>query len=283
MKIAAITWVRNEEDILECFLRHTASFADTIIVVLHRSRDASEEIIRRLHAEGLPISMSKDESPAHRQGAALTGLAHAMRDECPDWIVPLDADEFLRSATDIRDTIGALSTGRPSAIPWRTYVPTPADDLTEHNPVLRITHRRAAEAAQYRKVIIPGSLLDRGDLRIHQGSHGVSLGEEPQTPDIVDTLHIAHFPVRSEQQLRRKITEGWQSVLQNPDRIPGEEFHWEQLFARCNDPRPIGTEELRDIALFYAASPLQTADTVCDPVRLLNNYGVCPGGNGNRV
>lgn len=263
MRITTIIWARNEEDILEPFLRHTASFADAIIIVLHRSRDGSEAMVRKLQAEGLPIRMSKDESPAHRQAAALTELLRTMSDR-PDWIVPLDADEFLLSERDIRDTIATLPTDRTSAVPWNTYVPTPDDDVLEKNPILRITHRRAIEDPQYRKVIIPGSLLDHDDLHIQPGSHCVAFGEELQSSIPTEALRLGHFPVRSEAQLRRKIIEGWQSVLANPDRIPGEEFHWEKLVRRCADPQPIDAHELMKIATHYAQDV--KTEVLFDPV-----------------
>lgn len=268
MRIATITWARNEEDILEYFLRHTATFADEIHIVLHRSTDNSEEIVRILMAEGLPIHLSRDEGLAHRQAAAMTELLNTFRSKTPDWIIPLDADEFLLCEEHMRDTIDHLHKHQASAIPWRTYVPTPLDDHAESNPVLRITHRRATEEPQYRKVIIPGSLLAHKDLRILPGSHCIAFGETLQHADCNETLHIAHFPVRNEAQIRKKIINGWESVLSNPDRIPGEEFHWEKLYLRCMDPRPVEPAELSEIALRYAANEHQTTSLIREPLTM---------------
>lgn len=44
-KIVAITMVKNEEDIIESFIRYTLTFADMILVVNHSSDDSTGEIL----------------------------------------------------------------------------------------------------------------------------------------------------------------------------------------------------------------------------------------------
>ena len=94
--IIAITWARNEEDILETFIRHNAPYIDRMIIVLHRSIDSSKDILLKLIQEGYPLEIAENNTYAYRQSAALTTLMHEISHrKNPDWILPLDADEFL--------------------------------------------------------------------------------------------------------------------------------------------------------------------------------------------
>jgi len=266
MRIVTLTWARNEEDILEHFLRHTATFAQEMHIMLHMSRDGSLQIASSLQRQGLPIRIGMDEGVAHRQASALTELVKALPIEEDDWVVPLDADELLQSSVNIRDAIAALPTDTPTAVPWKTYLPTHRDDPAEKNPIKRITHRRSIETPQYHKMIIPGSLIRHSNCKILPGNHAVALGDELLHSTPTSALWIAHFPVRTEAQLRRKIIQGWQSVLANPQRIPGEGFHWEQLYSRCLDPRPIDTAEISRIARDYAQTNGALTELVSDPL-----------------
>ena len=68
-------------------------------------------------------------------------------------------------------------------------------------------------------------------------------------------MHLAHFPVRSPEQIRRKVINLWEGHLSNPSRIEGHAFHVRKLYDRCkHDPRAISLHELREMALRYAVT-----------------------------
>ena len=50
-KIAVITMVKNESDIIESFARHALSYADVLLVVDHNSTDETRKILELLQAE----------------------------------------------------------------------------------------------------------------------------------------------------------------------------------------------------------------------------------------
>lgn len=58
-KVVIITMVRNEEDIIESFIRHCNLFADDILVIDHDSIDSTSEILYKLREEGLPLHIEK--------------------------------------------------------------------------------------------------------------------------------------------------------------------------------------------------------------------------------
>jgi 2-polyprenyl-3-methyl-5-hydroxy-6-metoxy-1,4-benzoquinol methylase len=258
MSIVTITWARNEADILETFVRHHISNADRMIIILHRTEDESEIMLRQLICEGLPIDIRTDSSLAYRQSTALTALLEeVLQDDRVDWVLPLDADEFLQTSVEnsLQKLCDHLPTDIVTLIPWKTYVPTPSDNSLERNVLKRVSHRCLVEQSQYHKILIPAALVRKNASVIPLGSHHLlNKVTQQKFPEQVTTdLYIAHFPVRSEEQLRRKILLGWKSHSANPDRRPGQIFQWERLYGRCSDPLPIGPEELQNIAYNYIA------------------------------
>ena len=255
--IITITWARNEEDILEAFVRHNAPYIDRMIIVLHRSIDSSQDILLKLIQEGYPLEIAENNTYAHRQSAALTTLMHEISHrKNPDWILPLDADEFLIAPSRIsfEQALSTLPPDTGALLPWRTYIPT-VNDPSHQKTILRsIGHRRKEEIAQFYKICIPRYIAQNSDTVIPLGSHTLlNKTHEELVPTIqLSSVQLGHFPVRTEQQLRQKVINGWDSHCANPNRNPGEIFQWEMLYERCRDPAPISPEELQEIALWYA-------------------------------
>src|SRR5439155_575529 len=106
MKIAGISMIRNDADIVEPFVRHTLRHLDHLFVIVHSPEDGTGEILKALHDEGLPMTLVHYGEPAFLQGEGLTWLARqayaAIR---PDFIIALDAAE---AATRVGALSGAL-------------------------------------------------------------------------------------------------------------------------------------------------------------------------------
>jgi hypothetical protein len=255
VRLVAITMVRNEEDVLEAFVRHTAQLVDEIAVVDHRSADRSPEILERLVAEGIPLVTSVACSPVHRQRHILTALMRAaVLESAAGWVLPLDADELLRvgSREELEGLLGQLPGDRPAFIRPQSYVPTPADDPAEQNPYVRIRHRRAREVSRLGKVAVPARLAADPALTLAQGSHFV-LGQDgqPLEPGDGAGLSIAHYPVRSPAQLARKAFGGWLAELARSERGPRDAFQWKRAFDELADGWEISPERLQELALAY--------------------------------
>ncbi len=157
LKIAVISMIRNDADIVEAFVRHSLRLLDHLFVIVHCPEDGTGEILQALHAEGLPMTLILDDEPAFLQGERLTCLARQAQAALPsDFIFPLDADEFLVSAE--RDAIdralGALPPGAPAArLRLCTFVPTADDPVDEVNPLRRIRYRLRGEP-KVQKVVL---------------------------------------------------------------------------------------------------------------------------------
>lgn len=267
--IVSITWARDEEDILESFVRHNAAAVARMIVVLHRCTDSSHSILLHLQQEGLPVETRAHDAAHHAQSEVLTELMREVASvHRPRWILPLDADEFLCATERVSDVLSAVSSDTVFLLPWKTYVPVPQDDPREPDVRLRITHRRAEEPHQYCKVLIPALFAQTAVLPL--GSHAL-LKDDARTPWPAmphERLWIAHFPVRSEKQLRAKIIRGWEAYSRDPHKVHGQSFHWEQLYGRCLENAQINAQELQNIALHYATPGigLHTPALVHDPI-----------------
>ncbi len=258
MKIVTISVVRNEADIIETLVRFHAPWVDRMLMIDHASADATPAILERLRQEGLPVEITRSDAAGFVQGAMTTeAMQHAARDA--DWIVPLDADEFLHApGGDVHSVLQRCSEDAVVRFPWRTYVPRAADDAAEANVLKRIRHRRCLEEPQYFKIAIPGKIARSKRAVVEQGAHQLkrwARGDRGRFPVRTEEgLRLAHFPVRSGPQMMTKALVGWLSMLAKPDRGPTETYHWKGLYDRFVESQTVDARELSELALRYAST-----------------------------
>ena len=124
MRIAAVARVMNEDDIIEAFVRHTLAYADHILLLDNGSTDRTMEILAALRAEGLKLTVLQARAPIHYEVQYNTLLYHTANQAfTPDWVLHLDADEFLDTrAADPRERLGAVPEDMQAALlPLRNY------------------------------------------------------------------------------------------------------------------------------------------------------------------
>jgi Methyltransferase domain/Glycosyl transferase family 2 len=207
VRVVCIACVKNEIDIVEAFVRHTVALADSLVVLDNGSTDGTLDVLRALERMGLALEVVEDPSPGHWQWRRMTRLMKefAVERHGADWVLPLDADEFLVPAPD-RD-LGDLLVchAEPLLVSWRTYVPDPADDPTEVNPALRIRHRLEREAGVWQKVFVPRHFAVRAGATISQGSHSLLINGRYCRAVDLPTMSLAHIPIRSPGQHGSKV------------------------------------------------------------------------------
>lgn len=207
--IIAVACIRDEQDVVERFVRHNLAVVDGLIVLDHRSRDRTPEILAALVAEGLPLALCRVTLPGKHQGDWMTRMARAAATRLGAHpVVPLDADEFLTGSdrSAMRALLKAVPRDGVSAIEWMSYVPMPDDPAGEIDVLARITHRRAREVSRTLKLAVGRDLAADPDFLWSHGMHRAARGLQdlepaPQVPE----LSLAHFPVRSVEQLRGKV------------------------------------------------------------------------------
>lgn len=270
MTLIGIAMVKNEGDIVEAFVRHNLGVLDGLVVVDNGSVDPTRRILGELAREGLRVAVVDDPDVAFAQSAKMTDLLRAVESVFrPDWVFPIDADEMICCGG--RD---ALLTGLESVpderipvLPWRTYVPTEEDDRDERNPVVRIRHRRRVEKPLWTKVIVPAGALKGRPVVIGAGSHELFIGDSRVRMPTAEVpgAALAHFPVRSEDQIAGKVITGWLAYLADPSRTRGINAHWEEMYERVASGRPLSSRELRLLAMAYGLGD-GTGGVVEDPL-----------------
>ncbi|MBN8631161.1 MAG: glycosyltransferase family 2 protein [Rhodobacterales bacterium] len=249
--IAGLCVAKNEADIIEAMVRHNLGYLDRLHVVDHDSADATPRILAALAAE-YPgrLTWESDVTRGHVQTAILNArLRPLLAETGAAQVVLLDADEFIRAEPQhFRDSLMASEV--PILLPWVTYVPTAADDPTERNPVTRIVHRRERERPQTFKSTVPAGIGRR--TTIAAGNHAVHAFRGGPAVQ-VDGLSLAHFPVRSCEQLTSKVLIGVWNIRVRGQRGRGEAFQWYKLYDRIMAGDALTNADLEEVAVHYAA------------------------------
>jgi hypothetical protein len=219
VKLWGVSMVRNEEDILEAFVRHNLTAVDGLIIVDHGSADATPGILKALCAERLPIVALRSDAPGYLQAEiTTTAVRDAFARRGADAVFPLDADEFLRipSRDALERALAALPPGHHARIDWPTYVPPLVDDPGDIVALLRSSRRMPPRndipANVSRKVALTHHFADDPAATITMGNHDVILGRNqitsPRMPHVelpADMVEVCHVPVRGARQYVVKL------------------------------------------------------------------------------
>lgn len=288
MRIVSMTLTRNDADVIEAFVRHHAAFVERMLVFVHRCSDNTREILDGLVAEGLPLDVASydaadgqtadvrritDDTGMHRVSALFSRtLVDVAERHAPDFVLPIDSDEFLTTSDgqSLDEALDGLSTTKGTALGWKTYVPTSLDDVAETNVLRRVQHRRDRDDARFTKIVCPFAIARERNAVLTSGNHHVIDRDtaRPFDEEPARGLHLAHFPIRTEAQLRAKILSGHLSLTASPVRGVLDGFHWRRLYPRCKDVRPMSMDELSEIGRLYGwAESAFEPRLVRDPVK----------------
>jgi hypothetical protein len=277
MKIIGIAMVRNEDDVLESFIRHNLNFLDHLSVISHASTDQTDTILEKLVAEGLPLDFEISQERTFLQGERLTELARKVfAGSGADIVIPLDADEFIKAPS--REALRALFGKLPRTVnaAWAplSYVPLESDDAALIDPVARITHRRISEEHSLHKAILTQSFANDTSLCLLEGSHSVFriTGAKPVASPhaIIREMSLAHFPVRSPQQIVKKLLINVWSRMVAPHDLEASypiAWHWKKLYMKILAEGAPAARQLSDLAYIYQ-NPI-AASPVCDMSQLV--------------
>jgi|GEM_PF-6353460 len=195
--IAVVAMIRNEEEIIELFIRHAFSFCDRLYICNHNSSDRTVEIVNALVNEGFSIHMSTSTAPGYPQEKITHGLIQRAIADGAEWIIPLDADEFpFREGGAIRETILSLDPGVEWRYLWRNYFLNPNEDSVEANFLQRF---KTYSDSQVGKCVFHSRLYKTRYCRITKGNHFLKFAGMRNFPEVksIPNMKLIHFPVQT--------------------------------------------------------------------------------------
>ena len=256
MLLIGVSVVKNESDIIESFIRYNARFLDHMFVIDNGSTDTTPEILRRLGDEWPGLKWRIENSAGHQQERIMTMAIQELRTWLEfDFAFTLDADEFILCSGRPElerelATIPALSLGQ---MPWKTYVPTPADDWSVIDPIRRIVNRRDREPIQFCKVVVRFDVASDANFFLDAGNHSASIAGKAVPQRKLDYVSLAHFPLRSIEQLSSKALLGDWALSAKIGRAATEGWHWKRMAEKVVANMQLSLDDLRDTAAAYAS------------------------------
>ncbi|TDT90344.1 MULTISPECIES: glycosyltransferase family 2 protein [Azorhizobium] len=218
MRIASISLVKDEADILEGFVRHNLHFVDRMYIIDDRSTDNTPEILRRLCAESDAVRVLEDGWTGAFHQARRTTAAMRLIQKHEDWdiILPLDADEMI-CASDravFEEDLAAIPAGMAGAFAEMRYLAGPNDDMAIADPLTRVRQSLGYNPASVFKSLAPKALLKDATLAFDEGNHSL-LSHGVRVPThTLPRVPLAHFAIRSVDQIAVKCMKhyvGWRS------------------------------------------------------------------------
>ena len=214
-KIAVVSMVKNEEDIIESFVRHALQFADKLFICDHKSSDRTRDILDALKSEGLSIEISSFDRDEKAQSEITNKLLNHAFSEGFDLVIPLDADEFPiyigGNSKDLRKCFQALNTSQYYRIPL--YECRFADSDESQFAFSRSIVREKTISKVPPKVIIGRIFAKLNLFRVAQGNHSLEFASTPKMFLNVEKVCYAHFALRSSSQMIQKHAINWLNTL----------------------------------------------------------------------
>jgi SAM-dependent methyltransferase len=240
--------VRNEQDIIEPFIRHTRRYVDAMIIMINESGDRTPEIVRLLSRELGGIIYTDAPGLEYAQSERMTAaLAYCQTAYFADYVLLLDADEFID--IDGREALVAalnsIPVGGYGKVVWKNFIYGNSESSSLTDPPRDFDLIRAVENPIYHKALLRLDGRYWHDLVVTQGNHLVVAQNRDVPSSDLDSLSLSHFPVRSPEQLTAKAAIGWAAylALDESKKDPRWAWHWAKYFAQVRQGQSFTPEQ----------------------------------------
>ncbi|MBR1421321.1 MAG: glycosyltransferase family 2 protein [Selenomonadaceae bacterium] len=208
-KIAVVTMMKNEADIVESFIRHTSLFADKIYVCDHKSTDRTREILDLLKNEGLNLEVSSFERDEHGQQEVTQSLLQRAIDDGFDLVIPIDTDEFMilagGNSRDLKKYLQNLDVTKHYQVYWDWVTHLFADE-DESKYALSRDLLKVADPKKDMKVFAGREFWKKYSPTIIMGNHKFLFRESNSIkPITLDSVQYVHLSIRSTEQYVAKM------------------------------------------------------------------------------
>lgn len=266
IRTLSITMVKNEQDIIETFLRTNRPYLDAMIVMDNGSIDATRSIAIKCAQELGGIFVVDSPKDTYDQAAQINAaLLYSQSAFFADHVFLLDCDEFLWGGSPA-EWFASLSHEKPETATrhaWRTFLPDPQGALGS-DPLDAIRFVRREERPIYYKCALHLMGSFRRGMNVSKGAHAVKLdGKKVPAFDRPDQP-LVHIPVRSADQIAAKAVKGWgHAIAEVPDlsvvdeNYTGRSYHLKRLLDQLRRTGlDIPSSDLADLAMSFAQKEL---------------------------
>lgn len=225
MNIVGICRIKNNQDIIEPFIRHHLRFFDYFLICDNGSVDATPRIIKAMAEEDPRLILSDDPSFGDRQVMHYTKLLRDAAKFSPTYVVPLDSDEFIqvKSRAALEESFSRIRFGEVGFMPWKTYCLTPEtlEACAEDSPK-GFRWRRKTEDTPHGagkdfpicKIVLYTESQNLHDYALWIGNHGTNrFSTNREVPGTMLDIPLLHFPVRSLDHVIAKTVVNWAAFL----------------------------------------------------------------------
>lgn len=232
MRIIGTLMVRDEVDIVAAMVEHhLAQGLDTLIVTDNASVDGTREVLES-YAETDLVELHHDPEHRKQQRDVVTRMARRARTRFrADWVLNLDADEFL-VPVDRRLSVREALEATPLHLNAFTV---PVVNLIgpagwSGSGLSRLLWRDLRTDEQLHSIGLHAqptpNAVHRGesDIVVQQGNHFTSMPSNGQ-PDPAVSMEVLHLPWRSWTQFERKVVNAGRGYEASPDLKPSPNHH----------------------------------------------------------
>lgn len=274
--VFCIGMFKNEADIIESFIRYHSHIFDGIVLLDNGSTDNSVPIVKKLQEEGLPVYLKIDSNFEYNQSEKTTELFYYTLNQFnPDFIFPLDMDEFLIAPGypgNPRDIINNLENSDIIYyIPMLHYYPSASDDYYEVFIPKRIKNMWVWDN-QAPKVVITNEIGKKYSPRIVMGNHDLAMSKTVMKKEVLQTLKLAHYQYRSLEQIKSKFLVGWLNNIARYNYVPGQGYHWKWYYDLIKEDLEIDIEKVDINVNKFIGSPESIVEainlTFCEPINM---------------
>lgn len=276
MKILGVSLVKNEEDIIESFVRYNLLVMDQLLIIDNGSTDGTLDILKALIASGLPIILTADVGDYNQiriMNQALSDIMRGKYGNIPDFIVPIDADEFLvaeHNGVNPRDVIHTLDCNTLHKVLWRTYIPSCVMSAPFSPEGMHIVRDKEYEVGE--KLVIPTKLIHEGFV-LNSGNHD-AFAPYGIAKHCCDSLRMAHFPVRTPVQFFLKNVLGYYNRLSTKTYVKGRSKHIENAYYTIKSSGTVSLKIMQEYCLNYCSENVPDGATNSEPFQIWSGENI---------
>ncbi len=263
MKIAAISGVKNEADIIESFVRHNAKYIDDFYFI-DDSVDNTREILRLLAQEGFRISLINLDTRDYQHSQIMTNATRLVGTKAQyDWIFYLDGDEILASESQEQfHKVLELHEGHSVGnLLMEDYGFNGNDYYASANPLKECFNKNINNVTR-QKIFVRGS--ESQHILIGVGQHNAFNQSGELIAYFESGIRIAHFPSRSPAQWVTRNILRYSGLIAKLNRFPGEGSHVIDIFNSLKDSNfEIAHHQFVDWGNLSGSTPEFLDDVVC--------------------